>query len=80
MSQLVDSYIKSGLVPDDPTKYFETCDACGESFHPDDLNTVDIEDYGKHYTIAVCDGCKDDPDPVDLTGADCVDFDDEVKP
>lgn len=46
------------------------CDSCDEIFHPDDLNTVDVEEYGKHNTIEVCDGCMTTPIPVKITDAD----------
>ena len=35
-------------------------------FNPDDLNTVDVDKYGEHSTLDVCDDCKTDPEPVDI--------------
>ena len=46
------------------------CDCCGAMFNPDDLNTVDVDKYGEHSTIEVCDNCKTEPIPVDLTDID----------
>ena len=46
------------------------CCGCDELFHPDDLNTVDVENYGLHETIEVCDACIADPDQAPLTDAD----------
>ena len=59
MSDLIGQYQKSGLISD-PTRYFRPCYGCGEQFHPDDLNTLDVESYGEHDTIEVCDECSSD--------------------
>lgn len=54
---LIDGYVKSGLVSS-RTKSLRRCDSCRELCHHEDLNTVDVEKYGEHTTIEVCDGCK----------------------
>jgi hypothetical protein len=58
MSDLIDKYQQAGLISD-PRRFFRPCECCGEMFHPDDLNTVDVDRCGEHWTIDVCDECKD---------------------
>lgn len=41
----------------DPTKNFRKCDGCGRRYHSDELNTVDTERYGGHWTLEICDRC-----------------------
>lgn len=66
---LIDHYIRSGLISD-PTRHFRPCYGCGERSHPDDMHTIDIEEYGEHNTAEICDGCKeghaDNPRTVDI--------------
>tara|TARA_R110000824_G_scaffold305230_1_gene493087 strand:+ start:799 stop:999 length:201 start_codon:yes stop_codon:yes gene_type:complete len=57
MNDLIDQYQKSGLISD-PMKSFRPCDCCGEPTHPDDIHTVDVDRFGEHDTIEVCDFCK----------------------
>jgi hypothetical protein len=33
------------------------CYGCGKQLHPDDMNTIDVDRYGEHYTEDVCDEC-----------------------
>ncbi len=54
---LIDGYVKSGLVSSG-LRNLRRCDSCRELYHHEDLNTVDVEKYGEHTTIEVCDGCK----------------------
>lgn len=48
------------------------CDGCGSRCHPDDLMTRDVENYGGHETIELCERCDTTPEPV---GIDGIDFD-----
>lgn len=57
---LIDHYKKSGLVPENPTRYFRRCDRCEERFDADDLNTIDVEKHGYHTTLEICDDCMPD--------------------
>ena len=43
----------------DPNAPARPCCGCGELFHPDDMHTIDIENYGEHDTAEICDGCKE---------------------
>ena len=42
MSDLIDGYIKSGLVSDDYTRNFVECEECLRMTHPDDLNSHSV--------------------------------------
>lgn len=68
---LIDHYTKSGLISD-PTRNFRPCDGCGRRFHPDDLMTRDVENYGEHETIELCERCDTPPEPVRIED---IDFD-----
>lgn len=64
---LIDHYTKSGLISD-PTRNFRPCDGCGRRCHPDDLMTRDVENYGGHETIELCERCDTPPEPVGIEG------------
>lgn len=68
---LIDHYTKSGLISD-PTRNFRPCDGCGRRCHPDDLMTRDVENYGRHETIELCERCDTPPEPVRIGD---IDFD-----
>jgi hypothetical protein len=68
---LIDHYAKSGLISD-PTRNFRPCHGCGKRCHTDDLMTRDVENYGCHETIELCERCDTPPEPVGIEG---IDFD-----
>ncbi len=61
-NDLIDGYIRSGLVSDNPTRNFRKCDGCGDRYHQDELRTVNVDFDGAHWTLELCDQCKGDPD------------------
>lgn len=50
-----------------PTRHFRRCDSCDSRFHPDDLNTVNVEEYGQHNTLEICDDCMAQPNASKLS-------------
>ena len=64
-ADLIDRYAKSGLISD-PTRNFRPCDGCGRRCHPDDFMTRDVENYGRHETIELCERCDTPPEPVQM--------------
>lgn len=48
---------KLDLVSNHPNRNFRQCYSCDRRFHLNDLNTVDVEEYGRHNTLEVCDNC-----------------------
>ena len=58
MSDLIDGYIRSGLISD-PMKCFRRCECCSQKFHPGDLIEVDeLNSAGEHETFEICGDCQ----------------------
>jgi len=79
MSDLIDDYSRKGLISD-PTRRFRHCDGCQMKFNPDDLHTRDVDRYGEHHTLELCDECntQDEPGKIDYDALDNLDLEEPI--